>query len=205
MDATAITTPAPYRDRIRAALGNCLLETELFARCKTRGKVRDRYDLGENLVLVTTDRQSAFDRVLAAIPFKGQVLNLTSAWWFAQTRHILPNHMLEIPDPNVMLARKCDVFPIEFVVRGYITGTTSTALWTVYKSGARRYCGNDLPEGLVKNEKLRENLLTPTTKEGHHDSTASSWSTPSTRWVGTSMAVSSWSTRFTRQTRADTG
>lgn len=169
MDATAITTPASYRDRIRTALGNCLLETKLFPRGKTRGKVRDRYDLGDKIVLVTTDRQSAFDRVLAAIPFKGQVLNLTSAWWFEQTRHILPNHVLAIPDPNVTIARTCDVFPIEFVVRGYITGTTSTALWTVYKNGARRYCGTDLPEGLVKNQKLAENLLTPTTKEEHHD------------------------------------
>jgi phosphoribosylaminoimidazole-succinocarboxamide synthase len=169
MEGTAIVTPDAYRDRIRAALGNCLVETALFPTGKRRGKVRDQYDLGDRIALVTTDRQSAFDRVLAAIPFKGQVLNLTSAWWFEQTRHILPNHVLSIPDPNVTLGRKCDVFPIEFVVRGYITGTTSTALWTVYKNGAREYCGTPLPEGLKKNQKLATNLITPTTKEEKHD------------------------------------
>jgi phosphoribosylaminoimidazole-succinocarboxamide synthase len=97
------------------------------------------------------------------------VLNLTSAWWFEQTKHIIANHIIAVPDPNVTLAKKCDVFPIEFVVRGYITGSTSTALWTVYNNGNRTYCGNALPEGLVKNQKLDANMLTPTTKEEHHD------------------------------------
>ena len=119
--------------------------------------------------LITTDRQSAFDRILAAIPFKGQVLNQTSAWWFEQTKDIIPNHVINIPDPNATVARKCTVFPIEFVVRGYITGSTSTSLWTVYNSGDREYCGNVLPDGLVKNQKLETNMLTPTTKEEHHD------------------------------------
>jgi len=164
-----ISTPADYSDRIRADLNNCLVETSLPRGKKSTGKVRDRYDLGDKLALITTDRQSAFDRVLAAIPFKGQVLNMTSAWWFEQTAKIVPNHVLSIPDPNVTLAKKCDVFPIEFVVRGYITGTTSTSLWTVYDGGQRHYCGNDLPEGLVKNQKLAMNLLTPTTKEEDHD------------------------------------
>ena len=113
------------------------------------------------MVLITTDRQSAFDRVLAAIPFKGQVLNMTSAWWFEQTRHIVPNQVLSIPDPNVTIAKKCTVFPIEFVVRGYITGSTNTSLWTVYQSGQRDYSGNDLPDGLMKNQKLPTNYLTP--------------------------------------------
>ena len=103
--------------------------------------------------------------MLAAIPFKGQVLNMTSAWWFEQTRHIVPNQVLSIPDPNVTIAKKCTVFLIEFVVRGYITGTTNTSLWTVYQSGQRHYCGNDLPDGLMKNQKLPTNYLTPTTKE----------------------------------------
>ena len=116
--------------------------------------MRDQYDLGERVVLVTTDRQSAFDRVLASVPFKGQVLNLTSAWWFEQTKHIIPNPVICVPDPNVTLAKKCEVFPIEFVVRGYITGSTSTSLWTVYNGGSREYCGNFLPEGLIKNQKL---------------------------------------------------
>ncbi len=165
----SIQTPAEYTDRIRNALGNCLEETNLPKGDKYTGKVRDRYDLGDKLALISTDRQSAFDRVLAAIPFKGQVLNTTSAWWFEQTKHIVPNHVLSIPDPNVTLAKKCEVFPIEFVVRGYITGSTSTALWTVYESGRRHYCGNDLPEGLVKNQKLAFDMLTPTTKEVEHD------------------------------------
>ena len=169
MNDTAIVTPDAYRDRIRTALRDCLVETALYPRGKRRGKVRDQYDLGDRVVLVTTDRQSAFDRVLAAIPFKGQVLNLTSAWWFEQTAHIVPNHVLAVPDPNVTVARKCDVVPIEFVVRGYITGTTSTALWTVYKNGAREYCGHVFPEGLVKNQRLPANIVTPTTKEEDHD------------------------------------
>jgi phosphoribosylaminoimidazole-succinocarboxamide synthase len=169
MNDTAIVTPDTYRERIRSALRNCLVETALYPQGKRRGKVRDQYDLGDRVVLVTTDRQSAFDRVLAAIPFKGQVLNLTSAWWFEQTAHLLPNHVLAVPDPNVTVARKCDVFPIEFVVRGYVTGTTSTALWTVYKNGAREYCGNALPEGLVKNQRLPAAIITPTTKEAQHD------------------------------------
>jgi phosphoribosylaminoimidazole-succinocarboxamide synthase len=169
MEATTLTSPDSYTDRIRAALRNCLVETSLYEAGKQRGKVRDRYDRGERLVLVTTDRQSAFDRVLAAIPFKGQVLNQTSAWWFEQTQHIIPNHVLAVPDPNVTLARTCEVFPIEFVVRGYITGTTSTSLWTVYQSGARSYCGNELAEGLCKNQRLAANIITPTTKEVEHD------------------------------------
>ena len=165
----AIYTPERYTDRIRQELGNCLIETALSQGEKFMGKVRDRYDLGDHMALITTDRQSAFDRVLAAIPFKGQVLNMTSAWWFEQTRHIVQNQVLTIPDPNVTIAKKCTVFPIEFVVRGYITGTTNTSLWTVYQSGSRNYCGIDLPEGLMKNQKLPTNYLTPTTKEEHHD------------------------------------
>lgn len=97
------------------------------------------------------------------------MLNQTSAWWFDKTQNIIPNHIINLPDPNVTLAKKCDVIPIEFVVRGYITGSTSTALWTVYNNGNREYCGNVLPEGMVKNQKLDSNMLTPTTKEEHHD------------------------------------
>ena len=165
----AIESVKHYADRISAELNNTLTETNLSAVNKRTGKVRDQYELEDRLILVTTDRQSAFDRVLASIPFKGQVLNLTSAWWFEQTKDIIPNHVIDIPDPNVTLAKKCDVFPIEFVVRGYITGSTSTSLWTVYNNGDREYCGNILPEGLVKNQKLESNMLTPTTKEEHHD------------------------------------
>ena len=158
-----------YRNRIASELDNCLTKTTLPAGNKKLGKVRDQYDMGDKIVLITTDRQSAFDRVLAAIPFKGQVLNQTSIWWFNQTKNIIPNHLIATPDPNVIVAKKCAVFPIEFVVRGYITGSTNTSLWTVYNSGNREYCGNTLPEGLIKNQKLKENMLTPTTKDEHHD------------------------------------
>ena len=158
-----------YKARINAELNNTLTETALSSGSKRTGKVRDQYELDNKIVLITTDRQSAFDRVLASIPFKGQVLNLTSAWWFDQTKDIIPNHVIKIPDPNVTIVKKCEVFPIEFVVRGYITGSTSTSLWTVYNNGDREYCGNTLQEGLVKNQKLDTNMLTPTTKEEHHD------------------------------------
>ena len=165
----AIESTEHYKSRIKAELNNTLTETSLTSGTKRTGKVRDQYDLGDKVALITTDRQSAFDRVLASIPFKGQVLNLTSAWWFDQTKDIIPNQVLDVPDPNVTLAKKCDVFQIEFVVRGYITGSTSTSLWTVYNNGDRIYCGNDLPGGLLKNQKLDANMLTPTTKEEHHD------------------------------------
>ncbi len=158
-----------YKKRISSELNNCLTETSFLKGDKKTGKVRDQYEAGNKIVLITTDRQSAFDRVLASIPFKGQVLNQTSAWWFKKTEHIISNHLLEIPDPNVIIAKKCKVIPIEFVVRGYITGSTSTSLWTVYNNGDREYCGNVLPEGLIKNQKLNDNMLTPTTKEEHHD------------------------------------
>ena len=158
-----------YTEKIKRSLTNCLTETALPQGKKQVGKVRDCYDFGDKLVLIATDRLSAFDRLLAVIPFKGQVLNQTSAWWFEQTRHIIPNHVISTPDPNVTIGKKCTVFPIEFVVRGYITGSTDTALWTHYHNGSRNYCGNDLPEELVKNQKLDKNILTPTTKEKDHD------------------------------------
>lgn len=166
---TTINTSNQYLDAIRAALPFCLSETSFTFGKKYRGKVRDTYDLGDKLVLITTDRQSAFDRHLASIPYKGQALNLTSAWWFEQTESIVPNHLIAIPDPNVTIAKKCQVFPIEFVVRGYITGTTGTSLWTQYQKGVRNYCGIQFPEGLKKNQRLAEPVLTPTTKETEHD------------------------------------
>lgn len=165
MTATNTST----QDALSAALPFCLTETDFSFGKKYQGKVRDTYDLGDKLILVTTDRQSAFDRVIAAVPYKGQVLNLTSAWWFEQTADIVPNHVLAIPDPNVVIAKKCTVFPIEFVVRGYITGTTSTSLWTQYNKGVRQYCGLSFPEGMRKNERLPTPILTPTTKEKVHD------------------------------------
>ena len=172
-----------YREKISKELNNCITETDLPIGKKYRGKVRDVYDIGDKLLLITSDRQSAFDRILAAIPFKGQVLNLTSAWWFEQTKHIIKNHVLDMPDENVIVAEKCEVFPIEFVVRGYITGTTSTSLWTVYNNGSRNYCGIDLPEGLVKNQRLNMPLLTPTTKEKEHDRPISPDEIVSEEWM----------------------
>lgn len=133
------------------------------------GKVRDIYFFTDYVILFTTDRQSAFDRQLANVPFKGQVLNMTSLWWFEQTKHIVPNHVLSSPANNVLIAKKTEVFPIEFVMRGYITGTTSTSLWTHYSKGVRSYCGHTFPDGLRKNQKLEKNLLTPTTKDDAHD------------------------------------
>ncbi|XP_004505724.1 phosphoribosylaminoimidazole-succinocarboxamide synthase, chloroplastic [Cicer arietinum] len=161
-------------ESITTSLSNCLSETNLHLtvpalKSKTRGKVRDIYDSGDYLVLVTTDRQSAFDRVLASIPFKGQVLNETSLWWFERTRHIVSNAVVSAPDKNVTIAKKCSVFPVEFVARGFVTGSTDTSLWTVYDKGIRNYCGNVLPDGMVKNQKLPKNILTPTTKAADHD------------------------------------
>ena len=167
MNATSMTTN--YSSKIREAIPFCLEKTSLSIGKKSEGKVRDSYDLGDQILLVTTDRLTAFDRHLALIPYKGQVLNLISAWWFKQTASIVPNHLLAVPDPNVIVAKKCHVFPIEFVVRGYISGTTNTSLWTQYQSGIREYCGISFPDGLTKNEKLPHPVLTPTTKEKIHD------------------------------------
>ncbi|MBC8215776.1 MAG: phosphoribosylaminoimidazolesuccinocarboxamide synthase [Candidatus Marinimicrobia bacterium] len=182
----AIELNNQYNSRIKAGLNNTLTKTDLpdiSSANRRTGKIRDQYNLGDKIALITTDRQSAFDRVLASIPFKGQVLNLTSAWWFEQTKHIVPNHVISVPDPNVTLAKKCEVFLIEFVVRGYITGSTNTSLWTVYNKGDREYCGNVLPGGLVKNQKLETNMLTPTTKEEYHDRPISPDEIVHERWM----------------------
>jgi phosphoribosylaminoimidazole-succinocarboxamide synthase len=162
------------KDTIEENLDNCLDDTS-FMKLPNRkkGKVRDAYDLGEKLVLITTDRQSAFDRILANIPFKGQVLNQVSAFWFEQTRDIVPNHLVDLPDPNVTVAKKCRVLPIEFVVRGYLTGSTDTSSWTQYSKGVRNLCGNELPDGMVKNQKFERPIITPTTKSDFHDESIS--------------------------------
>ena len=121
------------------------------------------------VVAVTTDRQSGFDRQLASVPFKGQVTNETSVWWLNQSESIVDNALLSSPHPNVAIMKKCRVFPVEFVVRGYLTGSTSTSIWSNYSKGVRSYCGNDLPDGLVKNDKLERNMVTPTTKADEGD------------------------------------
>jgi phosphoribosylaminoimidazole-succinocarboxamide synthase len=162
------------REALLAAIPHCLKATNLPLPSRYTGKVRDTYDLEpENphgrLLLVTTDRQSGFDRTLGAIPFKGQVLNRTSLRWFERTRHIVANHVLASPHANALLARKCRVLPIEFVVRGYLTGSTDTAIWTKYAKGERQFGEATLRNGMRKNEPLPEVLLTPTTKEAAHD------------------------------------
>lgn len=156
--------------RIWAELDN-VLEGTHFDRLGVReqGKVRDSYRQGDRRILIATDRISAFDCVLGTIPFKGQVLNELAAFWFEQTRSIAPNHVIEVPDPNVMVVRECEQLPLEFVVRGYLTGTTKTSIWYHYQMGVRQYCGHVLPEGLRKDQKLPRPIVTPTTKKEKHD------------------------------------
>jgi phosphoribosylaminoimidazole-succinocarboxamide synthase len=137
----------------------------------TRGKVRDIYRPGDVRVLVVSDRISAFDRVLGTIPLKGQVLNQLAAFWFENTADIVDNHVLDVPHPNATVCREAEPLPVEVVVRGYITGVTSTSLWTQYAAGVERPYGLDLPRGLKKNDPLPEPVITPTTKadRGEHD------------------------------------
>ncbi len=160
------------QEQVLQAIPNALTEVDLvgFGE-KIAGKVRDIYANGEQRILITTDRVSAFDRVLGAIPFKGQVLNQLSAWWFEQTQDIIPNHVIAVPDPNVTIGREAEPLPVEVVVRGFITGVTSTSLWTLYKNGDRQPYGIQLPAGLKKNDPLPHPIITPTTKAtgGAHD------------------------------------
>lgn len=153
---------------------NILRDTDFdFLGPKITGKVRDIYDQGDRLILVTTDRHSSFDRIIAHVPWKGQVLNQVSAHWFEATRDIVPNHVLAVPDPNVTVARKCRMVPVEAVVRGYLTGVTDTAIWTRYSNGERDFGGLRLADGMKKNERLPQPLFDPTTKESAHDRTLS--------------------------------
>jgi len=154
-------------EHIRSLLPVALTQTDMPLPGKQSGKVRDWYALGaERRLLVTTDRLSAFDRVLACVPYKGQALNQLAAWWFAQTSDIIPNHMLNVPDPNALVAREAQPFAVEVVVRGYITGVTTTALWYRYALGEREIYGYRFGDGLHKNEALPEPIITPTTKGG---------------------------------------
>ncbi len=137
-----------------------------------QGKVCESYSLPDGRrVMVATDRQSAFDQVLASVPYKGQVLNQTARFWFEQTEDICPNHVLDYPDPNVIIAKQLSMLPVEMVVRDYITGSTETSIWPMYERGERVLYGIEFPDGLKKNQKLPERILTPTTKaaQGDHD------------------------------------
>jgi len=137
-----------------------------------RGKVRDNYDLADGTrLIIASDRISAFDRILAAIPLKGQVLTQVARFWFEATADICENHVVSYPDPNVVLARRLDILPVEMVVRDYLAGTTSTSILTMYKVGTREMYGHHFPDGLRDNEKLPVTIVTPTSKAdyGAHD------------------------------------
>ena len=161
---------------LRAQLGKTLDATDFpTLGDKYEGKVRDCYTKGGKRTLIVSDRLSAFDVVLGTIPFKGQVLNQMAAYWFEITKDLVPNHVISVPDPTVMIATECKLLPVEFVMRAYITGVTSTSIWTHYKNGARTFCGHVLPDGMKKNQKLPKALLTPSTKaeKGDHDKSVS--------------------------------
>ncbi|QKD02328.1 phosphoribosylaminoimidazolesuccinocarboxamide synthase [Mesorhizobium loti] len=137
-----------------------------------KGKVRENYDLADGRrIIIATDRLSAFDIILTSIPFKGEILTQTARYWFEETADICPNHVLEYPDPNVVVGTRLDILPVEIVVRGYLAGTTSTSILTRYRRGDRDMYGMRLPDGLRDNEKLAEPVITPTSKaaDGGHD------------------------------------
>lgn len=141
---------------------------------KIPGKVRDSYLVYGNdnrepvaRLLFTTDRVSAFDCILGTLPLKGQFLNHVANHFFQTTQDVIPNHLLAVLDESCVLVKPCKVFSVEFVVRAYLTGVTSTSIWTHYKNGGRAFCGHKLPEGLKKNDPLPEPILTPTTKPAY--------------------------------------
>jgi phosphoribosylaminoimidazole-succinocarboxamide synthase len=137
-----------------------------------RGKVRENYDLPDGRrIIISTDRLSAFDRILTCIPYKGQVLTQTARYWFEATKDICPNHVLDYPDPNVVIGKRLDILPVEIVVRGYLAGTTGTSILTLYKKGVRDMYGIRLPDGLKDNQILSQPIITPTSKafDGGHD------------------------------------
>lgn len=157
-------------EKIKEHIGDVLVETDFKNLGEKKvGKVRDIYIKPDSVTLISTDRHSSFDRNIAYIPFKGEVLNQISLFWFDQTKDIIDNHILSTPDPNVVIAKKCKPLPIECVMRGYITGVTGTSLWTHYKEGKRDFGNFILPEGIKKNQKLEEPVFTPTTKSDEHD------------------------------------
>ena len=154
-------------EKLQSLIPKAFSESNLPLPGKQSGKVRDWYPIGHaKRLLVTTDRLSAFDRILACVPYKGQVLNQLAAWWFETTADILPNHTISVPDPNALVAQEAEPFTVEVIVRGYISGVTTTALWYRYSLGEREIYGYRFPEGLKKNQTLREPIITPTTKGG---------------------------------------
>ncbi len=160
-------------DEIKSRAGDALADATLPELPNHHaGKVRDNYDLPDGRrILIATDRLSAFDRILAVIPFKGQVLTQTARFWFEATADICPNHVLAYPDPNVVIGRRLDILPVEMVVRGYLAGSTGTSVLTMYRAGQRDLYGVRLPDGMRANERLGQPIITPTSKAaaGGHD------------------------------------
>lgn len=157
---------------LQAQLKHTIAETNFtYLGEKYAGKVRDNYTYDDKRILVATDKLSAFDHNITTIPFKGQLLTQMANFWFDATSHIVKNHKIDSPDPNVLIAEPCTPLKIEMVVRGYMTGTTSTSIWHYYEKGERNIYGIEFPDGLTKNCKLPQPIITPTTKaaHGHHD------------------------------------
>lgn len=161
------------RTRNLQLMDNCLTDAEYPELPDfSRNKVRDTYGLSDRRrLLISTDRQSAFDQVLAAVPYKGQVLTQIARYWFDETKDICPNHVISYPDPNVVMVKDLDMLPIEMVVRSYLTGSTNTSIWPMYDRGDRVMYGHEFANGLKKNQKLPKAIITPTTKPAHggHD------------------------------------
>ncbi len=128
---------------------------------KYSGKVRDFYILKDHRIIITTDRQSAFDVNLGIIPFKGAVLNSLAGFWFSKTKHIIGNHVIDIPDSNVTIAKNCTPIPVEMIVRGYMSGVTTTSIWSSYQKGERLIYGLTFPDGLTKTKHFTSRLLRP--------------------------------------------
>ncbi len=157
---------------LRDLCGRTLERTDLEGLgTRIEGKVRDSYVADGKRTIVVSDRVSCFDVVVGTLPLKGQVLNQIAAFWFERTKSIAPNHLISVPDPAVSVVRECELLPVEFVFRSYLTGVTNTSIWTAYSRGERSYCGHQLPDGMHKHQRLPEPILTPTTKapKGEHD------------------------------------
>ena len=139
------------------------------------GKVRENFTRDQTRTIIVTDRVSAFDVVLGTIPFKGQVLNRLAEHWFSITREVMDNHLIDVPDAQATRAIECEPVPVEMVVRGYLTGVSSTSIWRAYERGERSFCGHELAQGLAKHERLPANIVTPSTKapRGEHDESVS--------------------------------
>jgi phosphoribosylaminoimidazole-succinocarboxamide synthase len=157
------------KEQILAQLPFCLESTDFPTLGeKYEGKVRDNYTKDGKRIIIVSDRLSAFDRIITDVPFKGQVLNQVAQFWFEETKDIVGNHVIEFPDPNVVVAKECRALPVEMVVRGYLTGVTTTSAWYHYEKGGREFCGNTLPDGMKKDQKFDEPILTPSTKAEKH-------------------------------------